>query len=151
MKDSILEDDSVGAFNRKQQLFFRYSFLVLVDLTVLNLLDQYWDLVFIENFTISLFTAILLQILLALTLRIEHHIAESFRKKPGISAKILRGLSTWAVLFGSKLVILEAINRAFGDRVLFGGPMHGVLAFIAVVVIIIVAEQIFFRIYRSLA
>ena len=148
---SNIESETVVGMTRRQHLFFRYTFLVLVDLTVLNLLDQYWDLVFIENFSISLATAMLLQILLQLTLAIEHRIAEYFRKKPGAMARILRGLSTWAVLFGSKLIILEAINRAFGDSVLFGGPMHGLLAFVAVVVAIIVAEQLFYRIYRALA
>lgn len=60
-------------------------------------------------------------------------------------------MSTWSILFGSKFVILEAINIFFGDEVLFTGPIHGLLAFIVVVIAVIVAEQTFSKVYRSLA
>ncbi len=63
----------------------------------------------------------------------------------------MRGLSTWAILFASKLVILEAINFAFGDSVVFGGPINGLVAFIIVVIAIIIAEQAITRIYNFLA
>jgi len=58
---------------------------------------------------------------------------------------------TWGILFGSKFVILEAINIAFGDDVLFTGPIHGLVAFIVVIIAIIVAEQTFSWVHRSLA
>jgi hypothetical protein len=151
MIDDILQNKHAGAFSRRQQLFLRYTFLVLIDLTVLNLFNQYWDLVFIEYFSISLLTALLLQVLLQITIAIEHRVANFFKEKSGIKAKILRGLSTWAIIFGSKLVILEAINISFGSSVLFSGPIHGLVAFILVVIVIIVTEQIFLWIYRSLA
>jgi len=151
MTNSITRNEQAGSFSRRQQIFFRYVFFVLVDLTVLNLIDQYWDLVFIENFTISLLTALLLQVLLQATMVIEHRIANYFKKKSGVSARILRGLSTWAVLFVSKLVILEAINIVFGNSVLFGGPLHGLISFVVVVVAIIVAEQVLNWMYHSLA
>jgi hypothetical protein len=89
--------------------------------------------------------------LLQITIAIEHRVANFFKEKSGIKAKILRGLSTWAIIFGSKLVILEAINISFGSSVLFSGPIHGLVAFILVVIVIIVTEQIFLWIYRSLA
>jgi hypothetical protein len=129
-----------GTFNSKQQVFVRYFTAILIDLTVLNLFDEYWDFVVIESFTISLFTAILLQVLLKITLKIEHRVAAYFQSKPGITAKILRLLSAWAVLFGSKFIILEAVNIAFGDRVLFTGPVHGIVAFIVVLVVMLTAE-----------
>jgi hypothetical protein len=135
----------------RQQLFLRYSFAVLVDLTVLNLFNEYWDYVYIELFSISLLTAILLQVLLVITIKIEHRVIEYFKKKSGIGAKITGGLAVWGILFGSKLVILEAINYTFGDSVEFGGPWHGVVSFIVVVVAVIVAEQAFIKTYRSLA
>lgn len=148
--DEILENADAGSFTTRQQLFLRYTYLVLIDLTMLNFFNEYWDLVFIEFFSISLLTAMLLQILLQLTIAIEHRVSNYFKKKPGTGAKVLRGLSIWAILFISKLVILEAINICFGDSVLFGGPIHGLVAFIVVVIGIIIAEQIFFRIYRYL-
>jgi len=151
MIDSIIKNEQAGSFSRRQQLFVRYTLFVLIDLVVLNLFNEYWGNVSIEYFSISLLTALLLQILLQLTIAIEHRIANIFKGNPGLKAKIIRALSTWAILFISKLVILEAINYAFGDSVLFSGPVHGLIAFIIVVIAIIIAEQIFLRIYKSLA
>ena len=151
MIDSFVKNEQTGSYSKRQQLFFKYTFYVLIDLTVLNLFNEYWDYVSIEFFSISLLTALLLQVLLQVTIAIEHRVAGFFKGKPGLKAKILRALSTWAILFGSKLAILEAINISFGDSVLFGGPVHGLIAFIVVVIAIIIAEQLIAWIYRSLA
>ena len=151
MINSIIENEHAGSFSRRQQLFFRHTFAVLIDLTVLNLFNEYWDNVFIEFFSISLLAALLLQVLLRVTIAIEHRVANFLKGKPGLKAKIFRALSTWAILFISKLVMLEAINISFGDSVLFSGPIHGVVAFIIVIIAIIIAEQVFSWVYRSLA
>ena len=151
MIDSFVKNERTGSYSRRQQLVFRYTFFVLIDLMVLNLFNEFWDYVFIEFFSISLLAALLLQVLLQVTIAIEHRVADFFKNKPGVKAKILRALSTWAILFGSKLAILEAINISFGDSIVFGGPVHGVIAFIIVVIAIIIAEQVFSWIYRSLA
>ncbi|GMR16249.1 MAG: hypothetical protein BMS9Abin31_0568 [Gammaproteobacteria bacterium] len=151
MIDSILINEQAGSFSRRQQIFYRYIFFVLIDLTVLNLFNEYWDNVFIEYFSISLLAALLLQVLLQLTVAIEHRAANYFKNKPGLSAKFLRGFSTWGILFISKLIILEAINFLFGTSVVFSGPIHGLIAFIIVVIAIIIAEQMFLKIYKLLA
>jgi hypothetical protein len=114
---TAVQRNFAGSFSRRQQLFIRYTFLVLVDLTVLNLFDEYWDDVALTSFSASLLAAILLQ----------------------------------ALLFGSKLAILGAINVAFGDRVLFLGPVHGALAFVVVVLAMLIAEGMIQRIYLALA
>jgi hypothetical protein len=139
------------AFSNRQQLFVRYFTAVLVDLTVLNLFNQYWDLVVVDTFMISLLAAVLLQVLLKVTLAIEHRIAAHFKAQSGTRAKILRVLSAWTILFGSKLLILEAIDLAFGDSVEFGGPVHGLVAFIVVVIAILGAEALIKWVYDSLA
>ena len=69
--------------------------------------------------------------LLKATLALEHRVAALFEGRSGGFAKFLRFFSAWLILFGSKFVMLGAINFAFGDAVLFSGPLHGVLAFIA--------------------
>jgi hypothetical protein len=151
MIDSFVKNELSGSYSRRQQLFLGYTFFVLIDLTVLNLFNEYWEYVSIEFFSISLLTALLLQILLQVTIAIEHRVAGLFKGKSGLRPKIIRALSTWAILFGSKFAILEAINISFGDSVLFGGPVNGVIVFIVVVIAIIVAEQLISWIYRSLA
>lgn len=140
----------VGTYTIRQQLFVRYFTAILIDLTVLNLFDEYWDLVLIESFSVSLLAAILLQALLKITLKIEHYIGAYFKAKPGKLAKVMRLVSAWAVLFGSKFIILEAINIAFGDRVLFSGPIHGIVAFIVVVVVMLIAEIAIVKLNHSL-
>lgn len=144
-------DEELGVtLSRRQKLFVKYTMMVLIDLVVINLLSQFWDKVYIAAFHISLLAAILLQLLLQITMIIEHRIAGYFKQMSGLKAKIFRGLSTWAVLFGSKFAILWAINFSFGNDVQFHGALHGMVTFIALIVGIIVAEQVFNKVYRSL-
>lgn len=137
---------SIRRPSRGQRLFLGYTLFILVDLAVLNFFDEFWDLVVIESFTISFLAAALLQVLLRLTLHIEHRIADYFKAKGGKGAKGKRLFASWAVLFGSKFVILEAINIVFGDRVAFGG----VIPFIVVAIVIIITEVILRKIYETL-
>ena len=137
--------------NLAQQLFLKYTLLVLLDLTTLNLFNQYWDYVYIETFTISLLTALLLQILMQTAIHFEEFVADRFfAGKSSMQAKVARGVSAWVIIFISKLIILETINFAFGTRVLFTGPIDGVAAFLVVVIVIIIVEQSVMKIYRSL-
>jgi hypothetical protein len=138
-------------FTQKQLLFLKYTLIVLIDLVVLGFFNQYWDLVFIETFTIAVFTAMLLQFLMQVAMKIEHIAADYFfGGKSGTHIKVMRGVSAWAIIFISKLVILKALSIAFGDSVVFSGPIHGVVSFIVVVMTIIIAEQAVMWLYRFL-
>ena len=66
-----------------QRLFLRYFTAILVDLVVLNIFAEFWESVEVSSFTISLFAAALLQVLLKLTLAIEHRIGAYFKAKEG--------------------------------------------------------------------
>lgn len=142
--------DKVYGFNTPQRLFVGYTLAVLVDLTVLNFYDEYWDFVTIDSFTISFAAAILLQLLLKLSLKLEYKLAEYFKSKPGKAAKVYRGLSSYIILVGSKFVMLEAINIFFGDKVDFSDPWNGVVAFFAVVFTILISEVIVGKVYFKL-
>ena len=117
----------------------------------LNFFEEYWDHVEIESFTISLFAAVLLQVLMKLTIALEHRIANYFENKSGIKPKIQRLLLAWAVMFGSKFIIMGAVDIAFGDKVGFSGPIHGMVAFITVVTVMLIAEYGIVKLYHSLA
>lgn len=130
-----------------QQRFARAVLFILVDLTVLNLFAEHWDRIVIDSFTISLLTAILLQSLLKATLAVERRIAGFFRGRTGPGAMTLQLLATWGVLFGSKFVILEAVDLVFGDRVDLGG----LIPFITLAVAMLAAEAIIERIYDAIA
>ena len=136
--------------NTPQRLFVRYLVAILIDLTVLNLFDEFWEFVAIHPFSISVLAAILLQVLLKATLVLEHKVATYFNAKSGGFAKFMRYFTAWLILFGSKFVMLGAIDLAFGDRVVFTGPLHGVVAFIVVVMVMLAAEELAVRIYRRL-
>jgi len=152
MVNENFESEYIGSFTRRQQIFMRYVLAILIDLTVLNLLNQYWDYVYIETFTISLLAAILIQVLMQASLKIEHIVAEYFFKdKVGKIAKVQRVITAWFIIFISKLAIIHAISLFFGDSVVFSGPVHGVVAFIVSVVVMIVVEQIIVRTYHKLA
>ena len=138
---------SVRAPSNGQRLFVGYTLFILVDLTVLNFFNEYWYRVDIDSFTTSLLVAALLQVLLQLTLALEHRLANYFKEKGGKGAKAKRLIVTWLVLLGSKFAILEAIDIVFGDRVKFGG----VIPFIVVVIAIIITETLLSKIYAMLA
>ena len=135
----------------RQRLFLRYLTAVLVNLAVLNLFVEYWEYVTIQSFTVSLLVALLLQILLKLTIAAEQRVAAYFNARRGGLARFMRYFGAWLVLFGSKFIMLEALDLAFGRRVEFGGPFGGLLALIVVVVTMLAAEAAVVRLYRRLA
>ena len=136
--------------NDSQRLFIKFTFAVLINLTVLNLFVEYWSWVIIDSFTITLLSAILLQALLKLSLKAEHHVSAYFKAKEGTRAKVLRWLSVYGILFGGKIIMLESINLLFGDEVQFLGTWNGLIAFIAVIITIVIVEVLVIRIYLAL-
>ena len=137
-------------FSNRQRLFVLHFTGTLIDLVVLNLFAEFSDKVTVTSFAMSLLAAVLLQLLLKLTIAIEHRVATFFKSKPGAWMKFLRFFSAWLVLFGSKFVILEALSFALGDSVRFSGAFHGIVWLIIVVVVMLVAEELVARIYRRL-
>ena len=108
----------------RQRAFLRDPTATLVDLTVLNLFIEYWgEYVDADSFSITLLAAAVLQVLLKLTIAVEHRLAAFFNARQGGLAKFMRFFSAWVVLFGSKFVILEALTRAFGDGLPFRRPL----------------------------
>ena len=145
-----VNDQRSSSERTRETIFISFTLAALVDLTVINLFDEYWDFVSIDSFTISLLAAILMQLLLKLTFALEHAVAEYFQKKEGTRPKVMRGVTTYIILLASKFVILEILNIVFGDQVLFTGPWHGVVAFIVLVIAILAAEFFVGFIYRRL-
>jgi hypothetical protein len=104
------------------------------------------DAIVIDSFTISIFTAILLKVLLEIILGLEHKIADFFKARPGALSKFLRVLFTWLILFGSKFVILEIVDIIFGVHVELGS----FVSVIALVIALMVAREVVQRIYVAL-
>ena len=143
--------DAARTYSDRQRLFLLYFVGALVDLVVLGLFDQYSDKVYVESFSTMLLAAVVLQLLLKGTIAIEHWVASHFKGKAGGWWKTLRFFCAWLVLFGSKFVILEALDIAFGESVSFEGVFHGIVWLIIVVVTMIIVEELVVRFYRRLA
>lgn len=150
MSSDALLPIAAEAPSNRQRLFVRYFTGILIDLVVLNLFAEYWQYVFVDTFTTSLLAAIVLQVLLRLTIVVEHKVGDYFASKKGGFMRFLRFFCAWLVLFGSKFVILEAIAQLFGTDVHFTGPFHGIVSLIVVVVVMLIAEELIVRLYRKL-
>jgi len=150
MKQDALMPASAEAPTNRQRLFVRYLMATLIDLLVLNLFVEYWHKVSIDTFTTSLLAAILLQVLLKLTIALEHWVMGFFKGRPGGFMTFLKFFFAWVVLFGSKFVILEALTMAFGEKVRFDGMWHGIVPLIVVIIVMLVAEEAIVRLYRRL-
>jgi hypothetical protein len=137
--------------NTRQRLFSRYLIAILVDLLVLNLFAEHWQRVAVDGFTLSLVVAVLLQLLLQLTLVLEHRVGGLLAARAGAAWTAVRLFAAWLILFGSKFVMLWAIDLTVGDAVRFTGPLHGAVALVVVIAVMVLAEEVIARIYRALA
>ena len=126
---------------KRQLIFFSWAKDILIYVLVLNLFVEYNAKIVIDSFTISIFTAILLKILLEIILNLEHKVSDVFK-----SYKVLRIFFVWLILFGSKFLILEVVDIVFGEHVELG-------KFVDVIVLVIalmLAREVVQRIYISL-
>jgi hypothetical protein len=94
---------------------------VFVYVVVLNLAVEYVPAVLSESFTITLLTAVLLKAVLELVVMVKNRAKGRFRRAESPARKVTAGLLLWAVLVGSKFVVLEVTALVFGDRVSLGG------------------------------
>lgn len=94
---------------------------VFVYVVVLNLAAQYLPQVITETFMLSLLTAVLLKLVLEVVLLVKNRVKVRFKAATSIVGKVGAGLLLWAVLVGSKFVVLELIALLFGDSVRLGG------------------------------
>ena len=131
---------------RNQERFASWMTDVLVYTVVLNLFVEYWDAIVIDSFTISLFTAVLLKLLLDILTGVEHRVAHYFQQREGTLYKVLGVASIFAILFLGKLVILEVVDIVFGDHVDLGHFIDVV----ALIIAMIAATQLMRWFYRRL-
>ena len=125
----------------RQRLIVRFLLALLIDLIILNLFVEYLDSMVIDSFSISLLTALVLQIMLRITMAIEEKAGKFIETKKGTGkgAKALRLFVAWAILFGSKFIILWVVDLKFGDRVEF----ESIIPFILMLFSMIIIEALF--------
>ena len=94
---------------------------VFVYVVVLNLFVEYLPQVLSETFTLSLLTAVLLKGVLETVVAVKDRVKARFRQASTPIGRVMAAVMLWAVLFGSKFLVLEAVDLVFGDRVSLGG------------------------------
>jgi hypothetical protein len=74
-----------------------------------------------ETFTLSLLTAVLLKVVLEAVVVAKNRVKDRFRQAATPLGKVAAGFLLWIVLFGSKFLVLEAVDLFFGSLVSLGG------------------------------
>jgi hypothetical protein len=129
---------------RRQMVFFSWTKDVLIYIIVLNLFVEYRPKVITESFTLSIFTAILLKILLDIILKLEHKVSDVFKE-----FKVLRIFFVWLILFSSKFLILELVNIVFGDYVTLGNFLDVFLLALTLLLVRQAFQWIYLRLGKS--
>lgn len=102
---------------------------VFVYIVVLNLAIEYVPSVIAESFTLSILTAILLKGALEVVLALKSVIISRLKDAALARQKALWAVLLWILAAGSKIVVLELVDFAFGDAVSLGGflPVTGLV------------------------
>ena len=107
---------------------------VFVYVVVLNLFIEYFPAVISETFTLSLLTAVLLKAVLEVVVAVKKRARTRFTAARTRAGKVVAGVLLWAVLFGSKFVVLETVDIVFGDSVSLGSFVSVTLLIITLLV-----------------
>ncbi|MGC3995644.1 MAG: hypothetical protein QM779_16240 [Propionicimonas sp.] len=94
---------------------------VFVYVVVLNIAAEYLPMVITETFTLSLLTAVLLKVVLEVVVFFKNRVKARFKAATTPVGKVGAGLLLWAILVGSKFVVLELVALLFADQVKLGG------------------------------
>ncbi len=79
---------------------------VFVYVVVLNLFVEYLPVVISETFTLSLLTAVLLKGVLEVVVAAKKRVVTRFRQAATPTGKVVAAFLVWAVVFGSKFLVL---------------------------------------------
>jgi hypothetical protein len=130
----------------RQLTFVGWTMTLLAFIVVLNVWVEINDRVIIDSFILSIATAAVLLALVVLILRFEHRTKRWFASHEGQLYRVLGPVSTLAILFLSKFLILEVVDIIFGQHVELGG----LLDVIVLVLLLIVAQKGMVAIWRAL-
>lgn len=94
---------------------------VLVYLVVLGTFTQLFPAVISESFLLSLLTAILLKLVLEVVAWVKAKALARIRSDGGLARRAVGVVVLLLVMPGSKFLVLELVDLAFGDAVYLGG------------------------------
>lgn len=115
-------------------------------------MEQYWQYVFIETFTLLILIALIIQVMLTLTMDLIHRLfVFLFAERSGFRILLGKTIIYLVIDVSFKVILLLSIHSVFGDKVLFGGAGDGNLAFAVVTLVMLLTEQFFLRIHNRLS
>jgi len=132
--------------NIGQQVFLDWTLDILIYVVVINTFVQLVGDFYISSFTLSLFVAVLMKILLTLIIRFEHSAVGYFEHHSNEKLHKLSVPVALVILFLSKFLIIEIIDFVFGDKVDF----HNFIALILMLITMIATRKILEVLYDKL-
>ena len=128
-----------------QRYYADFMMDVLVYMVVLNLFVEFVDSIVIDSFLVSLLTAVVMKLMIDLISYFMAKVKDYFDDKEGARFKVLFGLSAWAIMFGSKIVILEVVQLVFEEDVDLGGFLNVLLLVLAMMIARRISTAVFVR------
>ena len=122
---------------------------VFVYVVVLNLFVEYLPQVLSETFTLSLLTAVLLKGVLEVVVAAKNRVKARFREASTPVGRVMAAVMLWVVLFGSKFLVLEAVDLVFGARVSLGGFFSVTLLILALLLSRAAVRRLLQRAHRQ--
>jgi CDP-diglyceride synthetase len=144
-----LSETHTTVITRAQQIYVSWYVDVLIYTIVLNLFDQFTEVIFFETFLLSILTALLLKLLLVLIDGLVERVRGYFEQKEGTAWKIVGIVVVFGILIVGKLFILEAVNFIFGDRVELGHFVSVIVLILTMIITRELAEWIYHRLGKS--
>lgn len=132
--------------NIGQQKFLDWTLDILIYVVVINTFVQLVSDFYISSFTLSLFVAVLMKILLTLIIRFEHSAAGYFENHSNEKLHKLSVPVALLILFSSKFLIIEIIDIIFEDKVNF----HNFIALLLMLITMIATRKILEVVYDKL-
>lgn len=140
-----------GELTRAQLYYVDFMMDVLTYTVVLNLFAEYVDEIILTSFTVSLLTAVVMKGLLDLIQLLIDRLERYFSEKEGTAARVGFWLSAWAILFFSKIAILQIVDIIFEDDVDLGGFLYVLVLVIVMMVARRISTAVFLRFGRARA
>ena len=132
--------------NQKQRVFLDYTIDILLYTVILGTFAEYTPWFYIDSFSLILLTAVVLKIVLASIISLEHAVTRYFNKKEGTIFKILNIIIVFSILFFSKFLIIELIDILFGSHV----EIQGFVPLVLLIITMIVSRKLLVVVYKRL-
>lgn len=140
-------EDLLGArlvtITPQQATFISWISDILVYIVVLNLFSEFFpEHIHIGSFWVSILAAVLFKVLLVIVGKADHKVHHSLSER---GLEIAAVVGAFLVLFFGKLAIIEIINRLFEEV-----EMHGLLYEASMIITMIIASMVLWKIFDEL-